>query len=118
MRKFLMSVRLFSKKALKKSGCDDKLKYQKNTSTTNSKQQRKRNIIWFNPPYSMNVATNIGRFFLNLIKKHFPPHHEFSKIFSRNNMKISYSCMPNMKSRINIHNESDKSKTISSSKNT
>ena len=53
----------------------------------------------------MNVATNVGRFFLNLINKHFPPQHKFSKIFNRNNMKISYSCMPNMKSRINIHNK-------------
>ena len=49
--------------ALNKSGYDYKLKYQKNTSATNSKQQRKRNIIWFNPPYSMNVATNVARFF-------------------------------------------------------
>ena len=65
--------------ALKKSGYDYKLKYQKNTSTINSKQQRKRNIIWFNPPYSMNVATNIERFFLNLINKHFPPHHKFQQ---------------------------------------
>ena len=81
------------------------IKISKNTSTANSKQQRKRNIIWFNPPYIMNVATNVGRFFLNLIIKHFPPHHKFSKIFNRNNMKISYSCMPNMKSRINIHNK-------------
>ena len=91
--------------ALKKSGYDYKLKFQKSTSTTTSKQQRKRKIIWFNPPYSMNVATNVGRYFLNLVNKHFPPHHKFSKIFNRNNMKISYSCMPNMKSRINIHNK-------------
>ena len=89
--------------ALKKY--DYKLKYQKNTSTTNSKQQQKRNIIWFNPPYSINVTSNIGRFFLNLINRHFPLEHKFSKIFNRNNMKISYSCMPNMKSRINIHNK-------------
>ena len=47
----------------------------------------------------MNVATNVGCFSLNLINKH------FSKIFNKNNMKISYSCMPNMKSRINIHNK-------------
>ena len=53
----------------------------------------------------MNVATNVGRHFLNLINKHFPRHHTFLKIFNRNNMKISYSCMPNMKSRINIHNK-------------
>ena len=27
-------------------------------------KQRKRNIIWFNPPFSKNVATKIGRYFL------------------------------------------------------
>ena len=91
--------------ALKTSGYDYKLKYQKNTSTTTSKRQRKWKIIWFNHPYSMNVATNVGRYFLNLVNKHFPPHHKLSKILNRNNMKISYSCMPNMKSRINIHNK-------------
>ena len=53
----------------------------------------------------MNVATNVGCFSVNLINKHFPPHHKFSKIFNRNNMKISYSCMLSMKSKINIHNK-------------
>ena len=53
----------------------------------------------------MKVATNVGRYFLNLVSKHFPPHHKFSKIFNRSNIKISCSCMPNMKSRINIHNK-------------
>ena len=53
----------------------------------------------------MNVATNVGCFFLNLINKHFPLQHKFSKMFNINNMKISYSCMPNMKSKINIHNK-------------
>ena len=53
----------------------------------------------------MNVATNVECSFLNLINKYFPLHHKFSKIFNRNNMKISYSCMPNMKSRINMLNK-------------
>ena len=53
----------------------------------------------------MNVVTNVGRFFLNLINKHFLQHHRFSKIFNRNNVKICYSCMPNMKSRTNIYNK-------------
>ena len=53
----------------------------------------------------MNVSTNVGRYFLNLVNKHFPPHNKFSKIFNRNNMKVSCSCMLNMKSRINIHNK-------------
>ena len=30
----------------------------------NQKRKRKRNIIWFNPPYSKNVKTNIGKTFL------------------------------------------------------
>ena len=53
----------------------------------------------------MNVSTNVGRYFLDLAKKHFPPHHKFPKIYNRNNMKISYSFMPNMKLTINIHNK-------------
>ena len=83
---------------LKKSGYDYKLKYQNNTLTTTSKQQQKTKIIWSNTPYNMNVSTNVGRYFLNLDNKHFPPHHKFSKIFNRNNTK-------NMKPRINIHNK-------------
>ena len=38
--------------ALDKSGYKHKLKYQANINTANNKKQRKRNIIWFNPPYS------------------------------------------------------------------
>ena len=91
--------------ALKKSGYHYKLKYQKNISTATLKQQRKRKIVWFNPVYSMNVTTNVGRYFLNLINKHFPPPHKFSKIFNTNNMKTSYRCMPNMKSRAKIHSK-------------
>ena len=53
----------------------------------------------------MNVATNVECSFLNKINKYFPLHHKFSKVFNRNNMKISYSFMPNMKSRINMLNK-------------
>ena len=67
-------------------------------------QQQERKTIWFNSPYSLNVATNIGRYFLNFINKYFPPHHKFSKMINRNNMEISYICMANMKSKINIYN--------------
>ena len=43
-------------------------------SNNSSKQNRKmrRNIFWFNPPFSQNVKTNIGKMFLKLIRKHFP----------------------------------------------
>jgi hypothetical protein len=59
----------------------------------NGNKRRQRNIILFNPPYSKNVRTNVGKIFLNLIDKHFPPSSCFHKIFNRNSVKVSYSCM-------------------------
>ena len=55
-------------------------------------------------PYSKNVTTKVGKVFLSLIDKHFPPHHKLQKLFNRNNVKISYSCLPNIKSIMNAHN--------------
>ena len=90
--------------ALEKSGFHTILQYHSNlnSSITN---KRKRNIIWFNPPYSKNVITKIGHLFLNLIDLHFPLHHKLHKIFNRNTIKISYSCMPNIRLIINSHNQ-------------
>ena len=90
--------------ALDDSGYKHKLKYQANTDTTNKKKERKRNIIWFNPPYSKTVKTNIGKLFLNLLKKHFPSHHKFHKLFNKNTVKISFSCTRNLKTFVNSHN--------------
>ena len=90
--------------ALDKSGYKHKLKYQANINTANNKKQRKRNIIWFNPPYIKNVKTNIGKIFLNLMKKHFPSHQKFHKLFNKNTVKISYSVTRNIKTVINSHN--------------
>ena len=63
-------------------------------------------MIWFNPLYSMNVETNNGKTFLKLVKKHFPCNNSFHKIFNRNTIKISYSCMRNISSIIASHNKS------------
>ncbi len=77
--------------------------YMKQASQT-TRRNRQRNIIWFNPPFSKNVKTNIARNFLCLIDKHFPPNHKLHKIFNRNTVKVSYSCMNNVKSIISKHN--------------
>ena len=41
----------------------------------------KTETIWFNPPFSKNIATKIGRYspnlFLNLIGKYFPQEQKF-----------------------------------------
>ena len=67
-------------------------------SSQNNTRRRRRNVIWFNPPYSGNVKTNIGKIFFGIIKKHFPEVSELSRLFNKKSLKISYSCMPNMKS--------------------
>ena len=71
---------------------------------TEKTKNRKRNIMWFNPPFSNNVSTNVGKKYLRLLDKHFPPNHKFYSILNRNCAKISYCCMPNMASIIKSHN--------------
>lgn len=88
-------------KALKESGFDEKMEYKKYEK---SKSKRRRNIMYFNPPFSKNVKTNIGRQFLNLINKHFKVGHKYRSLFNRNNLKVSYSCMPNVGNIIKAHN--------------
>ena len=87
--------------ALKKSGFNENIKYSPNQP---KQRNRKRQIIWFNPPYSVNVKTNVGKLFMKLIDKHFPCHHKFHKRFNRNNIKLSYTCIPSMKNVIQKHN--------------
>ena len=88
----------------KNSGYKTKLQYQQPKVDNQSKRKRKRNIIWFNPLYRKSVKTNIGRIFIKLVSKHFPLNHKFVKIFNKNTIKLSYSCMSNIKSEINGHN--------------
>ena len=89
-------------KALISSGFNANLHYYEENTTTPTKRNRKRNI-WFNPPYSKNVQTNVAKTFLNLIKKHSPPNYNLHPVFNKNNVKVSYNCMPNMGSI--IHNK-------------
>ena len=53
------------------------------------------------------VCEAIGNFILKIkiINKHFLRHHKFYKLSNKNNIKVSYSCMPNMKNIINTHNK-------------
>ena len=72
----------------------------------NKKRQRSRNISWFNPPFSENVSTNLGRKFFNLLDRCFPPKHKLHKLLNRNTVKLSYCCMPSVKQIITAHNRS------------
>ena len=69
-----------------------------------SQRNRARRVTWFNPPYSKNVITRVGQKFLKLIDKHFPVGSKLRKVFNRNTVKVSYSCMPSMGCIIKQHN--------------
>ena len=96
--------------ALDSSGFNHQLKFKPAVKLKQQQppQQRKKNrqrrITWFNPPYSLNVKTNVGKMFLQIVKDCFPPTHKLYKICNRNTIKISYRTMPNMKRNISKSN--------------
>ena len=101
---FLESA-IYYEKCLKNSGYKTKLQYQQKKENNQNKKKIKLNIIWFNQPYSKSIKTNIRRIFIKLITKHFPQNHKFVKIFNKNTINLSYSCMPNIRSKMNDHNK-------------
>ena len=107
----------FYESALSESGHTTTLTYNPTTNTTKKRRNRKRNIIWFNPPFNRAVSTNIGKLFFNALNKHFPKSHKYSKIFNRNNIKLSYSCTGSMKTKISSHNKQILKKHCTSSDN-
>ena len=52
----------------------------------------------------MEVANNLGKEFFKLLKRNFPSGSQLHKIFNKNCVKLSYSCMPNINGRINRSN--------------
>ena len=101
---FNESVSIYQE-ALTKSNFKHKLKYTEDKNTKCKKtRNRKRKVIFFNPPFCQSVKTNIGKLFLKLIEKHFKDNTKLNRIINKNNCKISYSCMPNIKSIIQKHN--------------
>ena len=68
------------------------------------KLNRKRKMTWLNPPFNLKTKTKISKLLLNLLDNHFPPYNKLRKFFNRTNVKISYSCMPDMNSYTYMHN--------------
>ena len=89
-------------KAMRRSEHKSEIKHELHPHP--NKRTRKRKIIQFNPPYSEHVRTNIGREFRRLLTKNFRPTHRLHKICN-NNVKLNYSCLPNMANLISRHNK-------------
>ena len=91
--------------AIKLSGYNYKIKFK--GEDDGKKRTRKRKIIWFNPPYCKSIKTNIniGKKFLQIINKYFGVDSKFKKYLNKNNIKLSYSCLPNSETIIKNHNK-------------
>ena len=54
---------------------------------------------------SGSTLSTVKVYFLKLIDKHFPNTNPLHKIFNRNTIKVSHSCLENVKSSISRHNK-------------
>ena len=92
--------------ALNNSGFKYTLKYNPQHHQSGPKKpSRRRSIIWFNPPYNKGVKTNVGKIFFRILRESFTEGHIFRKIFNKNTIKLSYSCMDNIASTIKRKNK-------------
>ena len=78
----------FYEECLQRSGYTNlELTYTPAATKPQSKRKRTHNILWYNPPWSENVATKIGRNFFGLLERHFPDGHRYRKFTNRNYVK-------------------------------
>ena len=67
--------------ALHISGYNHTLSFSSQSARpSSSKNNRPRNVIWYNPPFSRNVATNVGRSFFKILDEEFPTNNILHKI--------------------------------------
>ena len=92
------------RQALQEAGYKGDIKFTNTPPSVNTQRKRKRNIIWFCPPWSDIIATNIGGRFLKILRKWFPKENILNKLFNKNTVKISYACLPNINSFITARN--------------
>ena len=85
---------------------NEKIVYQPpETAAKHAGKPKKVNGDMLQPPDNMNTKTNIAEKILKLLNKHFPANHSLHKVFNRNNVKVSYSCMPNTSNVIKAHDK-------------
>ena len=97
------TVKPVYEKALHKTGYKSSLKYSEEIYQYNSKK-RTRNIIWFNPPFPETVI-HFLKIFFTLLDKYFAKSHSLCKIFNRNTIKVSYSCMNSVSQIMKQHSK-------------
>ena len=94
--------------ALDKSGYSHKLEYKDMTGNMTRQPRRtgrrSRRVTYFNPPFSLNVDTDVGKRFLKIVRD-FPKNNVLAPIVNTNTIKISYRTLQNMGGEISRHNK-------------
>ena len=90
--------------ALVEAGHPGNIQYVEPTVPTQGRRTRQRKTIWFNPPFSKNISTNVAAKFLSLVRRHFGKDSKLYSIFNVFNLKVSYCTGPSMMDIISKHN--------------
>ena len=89
-------------------GYNEKLTYQQqgqNNEKTGKNQKKNNIILWFNPPYSKLLKTQTSvNTFLDFSPNIFHWVTNLTKSLIKT-LELSYSCMPNLKVKIDGHNK-------------
>ena len=101
---YAFKVDLCYKKALNECGYRYTLHYEPPTTNKRKKQPTEQHTL-VQPPIQQKRQHQYRTQFLALVDKHVPKDHKLRKIFNRNTIKISYSCMNNTKQIIDNHNK-------------
>ena len=91
--------------ALRRAGYTEELIYQpEEVANRPRRRQRKRQVMWFNPPYCMSLKTKVGQRFLNILDTCFPADNPLHRVFNRHTVQLSYRTMPSLAKIISGHN--------------
>ena len=90
--------------ALENAGYRHTLKWKEEDSIRPRRKLRKKEVCFYNPPYSKSIKTNIGQRFIGLVKKWFSNNPTMKSKFSTSTLKVSYSNCPNISQVINKNN--------------
>ena len=92
--------------ALKKSEHDFKMYYKpkEDKEKVKKKKTRSRRVVYFTPPYSLKIKTQVGKAFFKAIERWFPKGHPLSRYLNKNTLKLSYSTTRNLKKIVAAHN--------------
>ena len=75
MKKHLISLKIYATMHWLKLDLNIKVTFQQQkdvSAATNNTKNRKRKIIWFDPPYRLNISRNTDKKFFILLDKPFP----------------------------------------------